>query len=494
MEKTGYYLLKAITWFIQLFPLRVHYLFSDLFFNFAFHIIRYRRSVVDKNLVNSFPDKTQKDRDRIARNFYRHFCDTFVETLYFDRISITEGKECVKYLNPELPISYLDQGRDVIVVLGHYNNWEWFANWPLYSAHQFYPIYKKLKNKAFERFYLHLRSRFGAMPLERAATFRQLISDHQNGTPSMSAFIFDQTPRINDIHHWVTFLNQDTPVILGAEKVAQKLDAVVGLTDEIKSQLGAAQAAAEDARKQAAGLKVDASDVKSKLKALDKSLGLANAAVDDLKNKIASGISNTGSPDVSGLTSRVEKLESGLAAVNNRPIATAKADAAQLTQGLTNLSAKIASGASYQDEIKLLSQMIPSAEGLDLLNSNAKTGVVTKQALAAGLKEFVEKTANPVVVAEVKDDSWWGRTSAIFSGLITIKSVGEVDWKQVASQAVGLVNSDQTAEAVKLLEQNLDTLPQTLQDWRVNAAKRVAVDQALELVNRAVTREIAARG
>jgi KDO2-lipid IV(A) lauroyltransferase len=43
----------------------------------------------------------------------------------------------------------------------------------------------------------------------------------------MSAFLFDQTPRIYEIHHWVTFLNQDTPVVLGAEKVAQKLDAVV---------------------------------------------------------------------------------------------------------------------------------------------------------------------------------------------------------------------------------------------------------------------------
>lgn len=278
------------------------------------------------------------------------------------------------------------------------------------------------------------------------------------------------------------------------KNIAQKLDAVVGLTDEIKSQLGAAQAAAEDARKQAAGLKIDAGNVNSKLAALDKSLGLANAAVDDLKNKVASGVSNTGSPDVSGLTSRVEKLESGLAALNNRPIAKAKADAAELTLGLTNLSAKIASGASYQDEIQLLSQMVPAAEGLDILNSNAKIGVITKQALAAGLKDFVDKTVSPAPVVEIKDDSWWGRTSAIFSGLITIKSVGEVDWKQVASQAIGLVDNDQTAEAVKLLEQNLDTLPQTLQDWRVNAAKRVAVDQALELVNRAVTREIAARG
>jgi KDO2-lipid IV(A) lauroyltransferase len=90
-----------------------------------------------------------------------------------------------------------------------------------------YAVYKKLKNRSFEHFYIKLRGRFGAIPLERADTFKQLVSDHQKGIPSMSAFLFDQTPRSNDIHHWITFLNQDTPVVLGAEKVAQKLDAVV---------------------------------------------------------------------------------------------------------------------------------------------------------------------------------------------------------------------------------------------------------------------------
>ena len=238
MEKTGYYLLRAFTWTIHLFPLRVLYIFSDLIFILTCFVFKYRRNVVDKNLANSFPEKSQKERNLIARNFYRHLCDTAVETMYFDRISARKGKKCVKYLNPGLPNSYLDQGRDVVVFLGHYNNWEWFCSWPLHTTHRFYPVYKKLKSKSFERFYIRLRSRFGAVPLERSATFRQLVSDHQQGIPTISAFLFDQTPRVFDIQHWVTFLNQDTPVILGAEKVAQKLDAVVLFADSQKIKRG----------------------------------------------------------------------------------------------------------------------------------------------------------------------------------------------------------------------------------------------------------------
>ncbi len=238
MENTGYYLLRSITWIIQLFPLRVNYVVSDFLFILIYRIFRYRRGVVNNNLANSFPEKTQKERDRIARKFYSHLCDTFIETLYFDRISVTEGKNCLKYMNPELVKGYLDEGRHVIGFLGHYNNWEYFCNWPLYVTHHFYPIYKKLKSKSFDRFYLNLRSRFGALPLERADTFRQLFSNYQKKIPSAAAFIFDQTPRFHDIQHWVTFLNQDTPVILGAEKVAMKLDAVVVYVSSRKVKRG----------------------------------------------------------------------------------------------------------------------------------------------------------------------------------------------------------------------------------------------------------------
>jgi len=227
MEKIGYFLLRSTTWIFQIFPLRINYVFSDFFYILGYYVIRYRRSVVAINLSNSFPEMSQIERNQIARKFYRHFCDSAVETLYFDRMTVDEGRKCVKFLNPELLNSYLDQGRQVVTCMGHFNNWEWFCNLPLYTTHRCYGVYKKLTSNAFERFYLNLRSRFGVIPLERGATFRQLANDHQKGIPSFSAFLFDQTPRIHELHHWVTFLNQDTPVVMGTEKVAQKLDTVV---------------------------------------------------------------------------------------------------------------------------------------------------------------------------------------------------------------------------------------------------------------------------
>ena len=207
--------------------MRLNYIISDFLFFVTYYIVRYRRNVVSRNLQNSFPGKSIKERKLIEKKFYHHLCDSILETLYYDRISFEESKERVKYLNPELLIRYMEQGRPVVAYLGHYNNWEWIVNWPLFSNHRFYAIYKKLTNKAFGRFYYNLRSRFGAIPLERAETFRTLKEDTQKAIPTLSAFIFDQTPRVNEIQYWTTFLNQDTAVVVGAEKVAKKLNAVV---------------------------------------------------------------------------------------------------------------------------------------------------------------------------------------------------------------------------------------------------------------------------
>ena len=238
MAKIGFLLIRFVTLIFRIFPLSIHYILSDLIFFFAFYVFRYRRIDVNENLANSFPEKSIEERSRIAKRYYSHLCDTMIETLYHDRISASQAKKHVTFLNPELANNYLDQGRPVIGFLGHYNNWEWFSHWPLYSKHRFYPIYKKVKNLAFDKFYFNLRSRFGGIPVERSATFRKLVGDNIKGIPFLSPFLFDQTPRIYEFHHWTTFLNQQTPWVLGAEKVAQKLDAVVVFLNSRKIRRG----------------------------------------------------------------------------------------------------------------------------------------------------------------------------------------------------------------------------------------------------------------
>ena len=234
----GYFLLRALTWLIYAMPLKVLYFSSDLIYIIFFHLVRYRRDVVDQNLANSFPEKSKKERGLIASKFYHHLCDCFLETLYFDRITNEKAIERVKFINPEMANDYMDQGKSVIILMGHYNNWECFNSWGLHTTHRSYAIYKKLRNTAFGKFYNHLRSRFGSFPLERALTFRQLKDDSVEGIPGLSLFLIDQSPRSFDIQYWTTFLNQETAIIVGPEKVARKLNAAVLFGNTRKTKRG----------------------------------------------------------------------------------------------------------------------------------------------------------------------------------------------------------------------------------------------------------------
>ena len=75
MKATGYYIFFGINYLITLLPLRVLYLFSDLFYLVLYYLAGYRRKVVAANLRNAFPEKSEAERKKIERRFYRHLCD-----------------------------------------------------------------------------------------------------------------------------------------------------------------------------------------------------------------------------------------------------------------------------------------------------------------------------------------------------------------------------------------------------------------------------------
>ena len=57
--KFAYYLVFALWYLLSLLPLRVLYFFSDLLYIPLYYGVRYRRNIVRKNLVGSFPEKSQ---------------------------------------------------------------------------------------------------------------------------------------------------------------------------------------------------------------------------------------------------------------------------------------------------------------------------------------------------------------------------------------------------------------------------------------------------
>ncbi len=221
-----YYLAYGPLWVITLLPLPVLYLISDFFFILVYYVFRYRRKTVFNNLRRSFPEKTDGEIRKIARKFYHQLNDYFIEWMYSIHMGEKEQTRRLQYINPEIFETYLQQGKSIMLYFSHYGNWEWTNLLPRFSGYTTLAIYKPLENKYFDRLFLNLRGKFGVVGVPMASTLRKILEYRNSGTPILLYNLADQRPEWKSIQHWTRFLNQDTPVITGAEKIARRFDMV----------------------------------------------------------------------------------------------------------------------------------------------------------------------------------------------------------------------------------------------------------------------------
>ncbi len=208
---------------ISLLPHVLLYAFSDVVFFIMYYLVGYRKKVVLKNIENSFPEKSNREHEQIARKFFRHLCDLILESLKGFTISKRQLDKRFKVRNPEMLDAFFAQGKGLVMIGGHYNNWEILALGLGYQIkHLPIGIYKKLSNPFFNEKMKQTREkgRLVMVPTHEAkASF-----DKEYGEPTAIIFGIDQNPSNPARCYWTMFLNQETPVSFGAEKYAKEYD------------------------------------------------------------------------------------------------------------------------------------------------------------------------------------------------------------------------------------------------------------------------------
>lgn len=227
MDSIGYYLFYPIYRLINLFPLRALYLLSDFLYLILYYFPSYRRKVVQTNLKNAFPEKSEKERKDIEKRFYKHLADMFVETFKVMSLSRKELEKRFTYTGLEIVNRLNDQKRDIIAILGHYNNWELSVLMGEKMKSKAFVIYKPLRNKNFDRLINSQRTRFGLGITPMSMVIKEILRSRKDNINTISMFLADQSPPGNEIQYWTTFLNQDTAVYTGAEKIARKYNMAV---------------------------------------------------------------------------------------------------------------------------------------------------------------------------------------------------------------------------------------------------------------------------
>ncbi|MBQ7422977.1 MAG: lysophospholipid acyltransferase family protein [Prevotella sp.] len=241
-NKVLYKIVYAIFYAISLLPFRALYCLSDLAYLIIYKLVGYRTKVVRKNLATAFPEKSREELRKIERSFYHWFCDYFLEAVKLLSISKEELDKRFILTNPEAVTDCFEQGQSVGTILGHYCNWEWLScvgkdytdkNWKVGL------VYHPLYNYAFDQLFRDIRSsQQNGMPIPKKDILRYLVQYKREGTLSIFGYISDQAPKWENIHLWLPFLNHDTPVFTGAERIMRKMQNAVFYVEMTRPRRG----------------------------------------------------------------------------------------------------------------------------------------------------------------------------------------------------------------------------------------------------------------
>lgn len=207
------------------------YRFSDFLCFVLFKVFNYRKKVIWGNLKNSFPEKSDEELKAIESKFHRHFTDLIVETIKLRFVEPDKIKHKIEG-NYEVLLNLFEQKKNVGVILGHRGNWE-MANsyFSSFLPHDVIVVYKPLSDKAMDRWFYELRTRFKSEMIPMKMIYSELKKPRD--TPYLLALANDQAPNPHT-GYWTTFLNQDTGVFRGAEVISKMYDLTVVYLDITK--------------------------------------------------------------------------------------------------------------------------------------------------------------------------------------------------------------------------------------------------------------------
>lgn len=183
--------------------------------------------MVFRNISMVFPEYSKKQVGKLARKFYRHFADVIIESALMLFLPYEKSSKILEFRNSEIIEKLYQEGKIIIGISAHYGNWEYLVQIEKKFDYRFVAIYKPLNNKYFDRLVRRTRTRYGSIPVAIKEVGRKLLEMKRENEIMMSVFLTDQRPIWEHIQYWTKFLGVDTPIYMGPEKLAKKLDAAV---------------------------------------------------------------------------------------------------------------------------------------------------------------------------------------------------------------------------------------------------------------------------
>lgn len=131
-DRLEFILFRFFEFLISLMPLPLAQAFGRLLGSLGYLIARRRRTIALENLGKAFPERSQEDIKAIAQGAFKNYGVSIAEFLWFPRLTPQRLRKFVRFLNVDIIGEAHARGKGVILISGHFGNWELLA---LSTAH-----------------------------------------------------------------------------------------------------------------------------------------------------------------------------------------------------------------------------------------------------------------------------------------------------------------------------------------------------------------------
>ncbi len=213
-----YFIIYGFLYLVSLLPFFSLYALSDFVYFILYHVAGYRKKVVFQNLGIAFPEKTQEEKEKIARKFYKNFTDNFIETIKLLSISNQDFLQRAA-INLDEVNALAARGKNIQLHSGHQMNWE-YAHLAIAKSINlpWVGVYMQITNNALDKLFLKIRSQGNAVmvPAQDIKTKGNTIFKKQYSL----GLIGDQNPGAPASAYWLNFFNRPAPFVTGPDKGA----------------------------------------------------------------------------------------------------------------------------------------------------------------------------------------------------------------------------------------------------------------------------------
>jgi KDO2-lipid IV(A) lauroyltransferase len=215
----------------------------------AYRIDRRHRLVAQENLRHSFPQLSAAANDRMVRDVYRHFCTLVMEIAHIPRrLNSNNWRRHVELLNTPVLVGELLSDRPLLLVTGHFGNWELGGYILGLLGFQTHAIARPLDNPHLDDFLRTFRERTGQKLLAKHGDFDHMtellssngiiatLADQDAGQRGLFVDFFGRPASTHKAVALMAIRHRVPLLVIGVRKVGEPFGYQVVLQDLIRTE------------------------------------------------------------------------------------------------------------------------------------------------------------------------------------------------------------------------------------------------------------------